>query len=45
MSDSLHLDSSKTVVYPFCYKIKESCPPVERIKKISVNRTTDCLHP
>lgn len=35
MNDNISLDSSKTVIYPFCYKIKESCPPV--------NNATDCI--
>lgn len=44
MNDSLSLDSSKTVVYPFCYKIKEACPPIDsKNKSISINSPIDCL--
>jgi hypothetical protein len=42
MNDSISLDSSKTVIYPFCYKIKESCPPSTG-KSIIINNRTDCL--
>lgn len=42
MDDNISLDSSKTVVYPFCYKIKDSCPP-PAVKSIIINKPTDCL--
>jgi len=43
MDDNVEsLSSTETVVYPFCYKIKENCLPCNN-KTISVNNQIDCI--
>jgi hypothetical protein len=37
------ISSTETVVYPFCYKIKENCLPCNNNNIISVNNPIDCV--
>ena len=43
MSNDNSLETSKTTVYPFCYKIKENCPPCLNESTDGVNNSTDCV--
>lgn len=40
---SVGLNSTETVVYPFCYKIKENCLPCNNNNIVSINKPIDCI--
>jgi len=44
--DAESITSTETVVYPFCYKIKENCLPCNNVENknfVSVNNPIDCI--